>query len=621
MGHRAERVAQVAGLCCIFLVVAPISAGRAAPPMSGVKRVLFLHDSGLNRPTTTAKVIAAFVEGTRSGENVPLDLYLEMLDSERFPSAAQSQLTADYLSNRYADRKIDVLFTYGDAALAFARQYRRLFGNPPIVALALTGQIDNATDDVTGMKIVLGIGETLKLARALCPDTRTVVVVDGARNSSAHYPDEVEREMANYPGISLLYLRNRPLDELISRLAAIPDHSIVLFLRQTMRTASENIDSLEGAAQVLRASRVPVFSIDVPTFGSGIVGGAIWQFETDLQRLAQVTRLVANGTSPRDIPPLRPTIQSMIDWRQLERWRIPVSRVPPGSAVLFRRLSFFELYRRYVIAGLLVFTAQFAFIIALLVQRTRRRRAEHALAGREADLRTSYDKIRDLAGRLITAQETERTRIARDLHDDTCQEVARVAVDVSNVAQRLAVPDSSVQLGLSSVHARLAGIAESLRLLSHDLHPSVLQHIGLVAALEAHCAEAERQYDVQVAFIAEGDVEPAEPMVALSLFRIAQEALRNAARHGHARRATVELARREDDLMLSVVDDGVGFDVAAAGHKDGLGLVSMEERARLVQGHLTILSRPQQGTTIAVRVRIDGAAGPQSSGAVADARP
>jgi signal transduction histidine kinase len=209
---------------------------------------------------------------------------------------------------------------------------------------------------------------------------------------------------------------------------------------------------------------------------------------------------------------------------------------------------------------------------------------------------------RDLAGRLIVSQEAERTRIARDLHDDACQEVASVAVAISNLLQRGDFSDGTVQRVLSPVLTRLAGIAESLRLLSHDLHPSVLQHIGLVAALESHCAEVERRYGMRVSLIAEKDVAPAAPAVALSLFRITQEALRNAARHGHAGHATVALTRADDGFALSITDDGEGFEVSGARQDGGLGLVSIEERARLVKGRVAIRSSRRQGTTIDVRV-------------------
>jgi len=145
--------------------------------------------------------------------------------------------------------------------------------------------------------------------------------------------------------------------------------------------------------------------------------------------------------------------------------------------------------------------------------------------------------------------------------------------------------------------------------LSHGLHPTVLQHVGLVAAVEAHCSEVERQQRVQVTLSAESDVEPASQAVALSLFRITQEALRNAVRHGHARHATVSLRKIDSDLRLTVTDDGAGFDVLTARRNGGLGLSSIEERARLVHGLVTIRSRQGHGTSIDVRVSRDGSDG------------
>jgi signal transduction histidine kinase len=146
------------------------------------------------------------------------------------------------------------------------------------------------------------------------------------------------------------------------------------------------------------------------------------------------------------------------------------------------------------------------------------------------------------------------------------------------------------------------GIVETLQLLSYDLHPNVLQRSGLLTALRAHCAEVGRQHHIGVSFQAENVDEPASRAVALSLFRIAQEALRNTARHGDALHAKVSLVRDDMHLTLKVADNGRGFDTVAALAKGGLGLVSMEERARLVQGEFFIDSQPGNGTTIEVRV-------------------
>lgn len=259
------------------------------------------------------------------------------------------------------------------------------------------------------------------------------------------------------------------------------------------------------------------------------------------------------------------------------------------------------------ITGALALAAVETLLIGgLFRQRARRRQVERAARITEAALRSSNAQIRDLAGQLIFAQEVERTRIARDLHDDACQEVAAITVDVSNLRRNDAsLQDADVQQTLLSVQRRMARVAEGLRLLSHDLHPNLLKHAGLAAALESHCAEFERQYHIRVSFHAEGRVEPANPVVVLSLFRIAQEALRNAARHGQAHQIALNLSEQGDSLTLSIADDGWGFDPGGVRNNGGLGLVSIEERARLVKGQVTIHSGPQQGTTISVRVPLE----------------
>jgi signal transduction histidine kinase len=218
----------------------------------------------------------------------------------------------------------------------------------------------------------------------------------------------------------------------------------------------------------------------------------------------------------------------------------------------------------------------------------------------------SIELNRDLAGRLIASQEAERTRIARDLHDGVCQDLASIAVEISRLRRTAGdLRGRDLQDALRAIEGRAAGVAETLRLLSHGLHPSVLQHIGLVAALQAHCAEVQRQHQLRVRFFADDDVEPERRLVGLSLFRIAQEALGNVARHGRARHAAVSLIRDGHELVLVISDDGCGFDLARA--QSGLGLLSMEERARLVRGGVTISTAPGFGTTIEVRVPADAA--------------
>lgn len=257
-----------------------------------------------------------------------------------------------------------------------------------------------------------------------------------------------------------------------------------------------------------------------------------------------------------------------------------------------------------VVGGASLVVLQSLTIGCLVVLLRRQRRSWEVLLAGEASLRTRVERTRQLAGRLINSREAVRARIARDLNDDVCQELAGLAVAVSEIKSRQGdIQNDCTQTALRMLQRRTLGVVDAVRRLSHDLHPSTLQHVGLAAALEALSIETEQRYDIQVGFTTDGDCQHVNPAAALSLFRIAQEALRNAAVHGHARRVTVSIAKSDDDIELTIIDDGKGFDLDAATRAgSGLGLVSMQERAHLLSGELKVFSQPQQGTTIRARV-------------------
>jgi signal transduction histidine kinase len=235
-----------------------------------------------------------------------------------------------------------------------------------------------------------------------------------------------------------------------------------------------------------------------------------------------------------------------------------------------------------------------------------RKRAEQRLRENEAALRASYDRIQDLAGRLITAQEAERSWIASELHDDVNQQLAGLSISLSHIKRRLQDDgDAAVQEELTRLQQRTIDLVDVIRNLSHELHPGVLQHAGLVAALKDHCAEFGRQHAIEVTLsVADFDAIPQD--IALCLYRVAQEALRNIAAHAGARQAQVALRPTADGLELTIADDGQGFDLAEARRIGGLGLISLDERVRLVGGSVRINTQPQRGTELRVEIPLKG---------------
>jgi PAS domain S-box-containing protein len=245
----------------------------------------------------------------------------------------------------------------------------------------------------------------------------------------------------------------------------------------------------------------------------------------------------------------------------------------------------------------------FAGYIGSALDITERREMEQSLLDNQIALQRAYERNQDLAGRLIDAQEAERARIARDLHDDLSQQLAGLAIMLSGLKRSVVKPDSQpeVELMVGSLQKRTSAIAEAVRNLSHELHPGVLKHAGLVATLRQHCAEVARHHGIAVTFTAPDEFAPVDFNAALCLYRVTQEALANVVRHARARGARVELREAGTGVELRVVDDGIGF-VTDDRSGRGLGLQSIDERVRLIRGTLNLESQPGRGTNLLVQV-------------------
>jgi PAS domain S-box-containing protein len=235
---------------------------------------------------------------------------------------------------------------------------------------------------------------------------------------------------------------------------------------------------------------------------------------------------------------------------------------------------------------------------------SRRERAEDDLTASRAALEASRGELRRFAGRLVASEEEARRRIARELHDDLCQRLAALALEIKAARQRLPRDDPPAAWGsaLDVLGGSLATLVEDLHRLSHDLHPANLERLGLAEALRDQCADIESRCGLQVKLNLRDAEGPFPADVALGLYRVAQEALANAARHGGARTVQVTLMAGAGAAYLAVADDGAGFDPAAARHGHGLGLASIEERAQMLGGQCRITSAPGAGAEVAVTV-------------------
>ena len=218
------------------------------------------------------------------------------------------------------------------------------------------------------------------------------------------------------------------------------------------------------------------------------------------------------------------------------------------------------------------------------------------------DRKRAQEALSSLSGRLLEAQEQERRYIARELHDDISQKLAMLSVELQQLESLLPHSAATLREQIESLMKRTSEVSVDVHLLSHRLHSSRLETLGLVAAIKTFCGELGEQRDVDIEFTHSRVPESMPESISLCLFRVLQESLNNAVKHSGDRRFEVKLERVSDELRLTVRDRGVGFDPTIAMNSEGIGLISMRERMSLVKGSMSIISKPQHGTEITFRV-------------------
>jgi len=211
--------------------------------------------------------------------------------------------------------------------------------------------------------------------------------------------------------------------------------------------------------------------------------------------------------------------------------------------------------------------------------------------------------LQDLTGKLLEAQEEERRRIGRELHDGLNQQLAMFAVELGLLARQVPSKSPDLAAAILNLRHRAEGLSNDLRMITHQLHPAALDHLGLISALRSLCGEFSRSEGVRVWFSVDKEIGSVPSEIAICLYRIAQEALRNVVKHSGSSVAWVRISENRDEIQLSIEDRGVGFRLHST-QTAGLGLVSMQERVQIVQGKINIQSAPDEGTFIRVYVPI-----------------
>jgi PAS domain S-box-containing protein len=702
-------------LCWVPLaaLAAVLSQSVVAEPIKAVRRILILNE--VNNSFPAINIINQGIQAGLQNSPYELEFYLEYFDTTLFPDPATQQEFRDFYIHKYQNRRPDVIVTVGPAPLNFMSEvHESTFPGVPIIFCVPHGHAPPALDsDFTGVVDDLAPAETLEIALRLQPGTKHVVVAGGVGDWDKREQTTVKENLEPFRDrVDISYLTDLAMPDLLDRLRHLPDHTVVILTSMAQDAAGMHFKSGESGPMIAAAANAPVFTLYDVFLGHGEVGGDLSSFSAQGKIAGEVALKILNGGRPQDIPKVRKVTNYMFDWRAVKRWGLKEAALPAGSIVINRRPGFWELYKEYVLAGILIFLAQAMAILGLLWQRARRRKTEaelrrseqkfsksfrqsplaisiastnkdcylevnetfeeltgwkrdevvgrshpeigiwvdhnrrsavlkQLLAGgnvqdleirirrKDGQIRTTLGSaelievdgencclsvwaditerkqaeqaLASMSHKLIEAQEKERSRIARELHDDINQRIALFAVELEQLRQSNLALDE-VRRRMLDLGRHITEIGIEVQAISHRLHSSKLEILGLVSACRSFCKEVAEQHKVTVDFAADGVPREVPQDVSLCVFRILQESLNNAIKHSGAHHFEVRLSAMSDEIQLTVHDCGAGFDVPAALSGQGLGLISMRERAGLVKGTISITSKPIAGTEITLHV-------------------
>jgi PAS domain S-box-containing protein len=648
----------------------------------------------------------------RSRISVPVNFYVEYLESERLGSAGYEKALRETIRQSYSGKQIDLVVVASYPALRFAIDNRpQIFPGVPVVFMSVASsrlQGGIKWPNVAGATTNVDVRGSLDLALRLHPDTQNVALV-GGNSEFEHYWQGVVRDEVTQrrEKLRLIELPTVSTKELLNQVSRLPSHTIVFFDLIPLESSQEQIGIYDVLAAI--AQRFPTYCVFNYCLDHGAVGGSYMDESVSGVKGGELAARVLSGEKPENLPVVYNSVaHPQVDWRQLRRWNIPESSLPPGTIVLYRQPTAWERYEKYIIAGAVLIVVQALLIIGLLWQRARKRKTEfslresekrfrvmadttpslvwmcdqdgkitylndrwisftgrdptagfeetwtafvhpadvpnvlttnlHALEqqkgfskeyrlrrwdgmyrwmldvaaprfegigsfagfiGSAADVteqKLAQEALERLSGKLIDAQEKERSRIARELHDDICQRLAMLSHQIAQAAKDMD------REHMREVWQDCSDITGDVQALSHELHSSMLDVLGLAAALQSFCREFSEHQDVVIEFT-QGDVRTfLSREVSLCLFRVVQESLRNAVKHSGAKHFEVHLRETPDQVEVEIKDEGVGFDSDRAKKNGGLGLISMQERANLVNGTVTIESKPNCGTKIRANI-------------------
>lgn len=552
--------------------------------------VLVIDEADITRPAFQMMLgsLRETINEQTSGRSA---FFVESLDLQRISRAAVSERTVEWLADKYTDQQIDLIVASGDSSVSVANRLRaRLAGRIPIVGLLTSSQSSQANyrlpvlHDVVWVRLADMNGISAQAIRSLVPGLSELLIVASTLDEANAAAVPMRAVLGEQVRIEAIASPN--LDALRRRFARLGRDAAIFYLSVGRDADGRPWEIREFLRRMTEIAPRPVFGWIASYVGAGVVGGPVLD-GTDIGYTlgALGARLLAgvdpDGIAPVEIRPMR----LIYDWQQLRRFDLPKGRLPPEALFINRPQAIWESYPRTsaLVSALLV---SLSMAIGFLVRSRRQVRAANA------------DRL-SATRRLVRAQDEERVRIARDLHDDLCQEMTVLALEVDRLHGSAPT--------LPIVSERIRSLIDRTRHIAFGLHAAHLGSLSLPDALAAYVANVQIRttLDIQVRTKAL-EASPA-PSVALALFRVVQEGLQNVLKHAEATSVTVTIEGTRQRVQIEVADDGIGFDPTAQ-HGVNLGLATMRERMADIGGSFAVASTPFGGTTLRLTAPCEPAA-------------
>ena len=380
----------MAGGRWLVLVITALCAGDAVA-QQGVenKRVLILFNND-SYTATQVTIDRALRSTLKNGSSVPVETYSEYVGNTRAGTGYEQEFVS-LLRRKYEGKKFDVIFGVGQFPVGLLLRHRtELFPGTPIVSLAVDQRLVSDLHPAPGLTGVWGeinFKPNLQLALELHPGTKRVVMIQGTSEVDKDWATRAQEDFREYESrLEFSYLSGLTVPEMRNALAGLPPHTIVFFVSSIRDKAGNTYESPDYLRQVAPASAAPIYGTTEAHLGNGIVGGSLLSFEALGTEGGRVGLRLLAGEKPEEIAAHGIVGLSMFDWRELRRWGVAEGRLPPGSIVRFKELTFWERYKWRIIGALTLILLQTAFIAVLLIERKRRRRANQLLDRLNAEL-------------------------------------------------------------------------------------------------------------------------------------------------------------------------------------------------------------------------------------------